>query len=242
MGEEHINKKEYAGRITSGIKAQTFQLAIINFVQQQLPFWRDDPDRPLEQSERKLNSQLYKFLDHQARISFPLVHFGHEEPQHANRDVDISVLPDKSVIIEAQAYTIYDPVLVIECKRLPAPSPKERKKEYVTGLKPNKIGGGIQRFKLGLHGAKHDLAAMIGYIQDSSHDWYSTINKWISELVENPIGDGNTWHKNETLRMLEEDTIIGIAKYHSVHNRIGDVANNKIELYHLWVKMNYSTR
>lgn len=242
MGKERINKKGYAGSITSGIKAQTFQLAIISFVQQQLPFWRDDSSRPTEQSEPKLNSQLYKFLDNQARKNFPMIRFGHEESQHTNRYVDISVLPDKSVIIEAQAYTIYDPVLVIECKRLPAPPPSERKKEYVTGLKPNKKSGGIQRFKLGLHGAKHDLAAMIGYIQDSSHDWHSTINKWISELVENPIGDSNIWHKNETLRMLEEDTIIGIAKYHSVHNRIGDVVNSEIELYHLWVKMNNSKR
>jgi len=233
MGEERINKKEYAGRITSGINARTFQLAIISFVQQQLPFWRDDPDRPTDQLEHKLNSQLYKFLDHQARINFSMVRFGHEEPQHANRDVDISVLPDKSMIIEAQAYTIYDPVLVIECKRLSAPSPKE----YVTGMKCDKISGGIQRFKLGLHGAKHNLAAMIGYIQDSSHDWYSTINKWISELVENPIGDDNTWENNEKLKIIEEDKTIGIAKYQSIHNRTGDVVNNEIEIHHLWITM-----
>ncbi len=240
MGGEQINKKAYIGKITLGIKSRTLQLAITSFIQQQLPFWRDDPDRPTEQSERKLNSQLYKFLNSQAREHLPMFLFGYEEPQYRRRNVDLSVLPTENTIIKARPYTIYDPVLVIECKRLPAPSPKEREKEYVTGMKWDKISGGIQRFKLGLHGAKHDLAAMIGYIQDSSNDWHSTINKWILELVENPIGDGNAWHKNETLRMLEEDTIIGIAKYHSVHNRIGEVANNKIELYHLWVKMNSS--
>jgi hypothetical protein len=120
---------------------------------------------------------------------------------------------------------------------LPAPLPKEREKEYVTGTKLNKISGGIQRFKLGLHGAKHNLAAMIGYIQDSSHDWCSTINKWISELVENPIGDGNTWENNEKLKIIEEDKTIGIAKYQSIHNRTGDVVNNEIEIHHLWITM-----
>ncbi len=112
----------------------------------------------------------------------------------------------------------------------------------MTGRKPTKISGVIQRFKLGLHGAKHDSDAMIGYIQDSSNDWLSTINKWILELVEHPIGDGNTWHKYEILRMLEEDTTIGIAQYHSAHNRTGNVASKKIELYHLWIKMNDHTQ
>ena len=43
MGGEQVNKKQYTGEITSGIKFQTFQLTIITFIQQQLPIWRDDP-------------------------------------------------------------------------------------------------------------------------------------------------------------------------------------------------------
>ncbi len=226
-----------SGQITSGVKSHASILSIITFVCKQLPSWRDDPDRPTEQSERKLNSQLYKFLNSQAREHLPMFLFGYEEPQYRRRNVDLSVLPTENMLIEAQLYTIYDPVFVIECKRLPAPPPKEREKEYVTGMKWDKISGGIQRFKLGLHGAKHNLAAMIGYIQDSSHNWHSTINKWISELVEHPIGDGNTWENNEKLKIIEEDKTTGIAKYQSIHNRTGDVANNEIELHHLWITM-----
>jgi hypothetical protein len=238
MGGEHINKKKYTGEITSGIKPHTFQLAIINFVHQQLPFWRDDPDRSFEQAEKKLNSQLSIFLDSQARNNFSMVFFHHEEPQYGNRDVDISVLPEENVIIEAQIYTKYDPVLVIECKRLPARS-LDYEKEYVTGTKPNQKSGGIQRFKLGLHGAKHNFVAMIGYVQDrSASHWQGMINRWILELVNNPIGDGCVWTADETLKAFERDTSRGIYSYRSIHSRTGDIVNSEIELHHLWITMN----
>lgn len=236
MGGEQINNEQDTGKITSGIKPRTFQLMIINFVYQQLPAWRDDSDRLPEQSERKLNSQLSKFLNLEARKNFPMVQFGHEEPQYGNRDVDISVLPEETMIIEAQTYTKYDPVLVIECKRLPAASP-DREREYVTGTKPNKISGGIQRFKLGLHGAKHDLAAMVGYIQNSTaQHWYSKINSWILELAKKPIGDGCVWF-DETLQAFEGNESKGIHSCRSIHSRTSNKVN-KIELYHLWIAMN----
>ncbi|MBA7628393.1 hypothetical protein ES703_35875 [subsurface metagenome] len=238
MGGKQINKKQYTGKITSGIQSRTFQLAIINFVHRQLPFWRDDPDRPFEQSEPKLNSQLSKFLNSQARKILSMICFNHEEPQYGTRDIDISVSPDKKMIIEAQTYTKYDLVLVIECKRLPARS-LDYEKEYVTGTEPNKISGGIQRFKLGFHGAKHNLAAMIGYIQDRFEcDWHATINGWISELVSHLIGDGCIWTADETLKAFERDTSRGIYSYRSIHSRTGDLVNNEIELHHLWVTMN----
>ena len=238
MGGKQINKKQYTGEITSGIKHRTLQLAIISFVHQQLPFWRDDPDRPFEQSELKLNPQLSKFLNFQAHKILSMICFNHEEPQYGNRDVDISILPYEKMIIEAQTYTIYDPVLVIECKRLPARS-LDYEKEYVTGTKPNQKSGGIQRFKLGLHGAKHNIVAMIGYVQDrSACHWHKKINGWISELVSNPIGDGCIWTADETLKAFERDTSRGIYSYRSIHSRTGDLVNNEIELHHLWVTMN----
>ncbi len=118
MGGEQINKKQSTGEITSGIKSRTFQLTIINFVYQQLPIWRDDTNRPDEQSEDKLNLQLCKFLDSCARKDFPMVRFNHEEYQTDQRRVDLSASPAKNIFLEAKPYTIYDPVLVLECKRL----------------------------------------------------------------------------------------------------------------------------
>lgn len=237
MDDESINEKHFTGKIISGIKLHTFQLAIINFVLQQLPCWRDDPDRPDEQSERLLNSQLSKFLNSpDARKNLPMVCFSHEEPQYGSRDIDISALPTKKMTIEAKEYSKYDTVLVFECKRLPAPS-SDREQEYVTGNEPDKISGGIQRFKLGFHGDKHDLAAIIGYVQDKScHYWQDKVNKWILELVNKPIGDGCIWASNEILNMIKEDALTDVTHYLSSHNRTNK-ANNTIELHHLWVIM-----
>jgi hypothetical protein len=177
MGEDEANKQNYSGRITSNIELKTSVLSIIDFIYNQLPRWRDDPDRADEQSEPKLNSQLCDFLDSQASKVLPMFRFHHEEPQLERRRVDLSAKLIETLIIEAQTFTKYDPVLLIECKRLPAET-QNREKEYVTGLPTDKISGGIQRFKLCLHGAEHELAAMVGYIQDDTEiTWIDTINK-----------------------------------------------------------------
>jgi hypothetical protein len=167
-----------------------------------------------------------------------MVRFDHEEYQAGQRRVDLSASPVESLYLEAKPYTIYDPVLVLEGKRLPAPSP-DREREYVTGSKPNRTTGGIQRFKLGLHGARVDLSAMIGYVQErSAGDWYDKINEWILELASGTIADGCVWKDSETLELLKEDMAERVASYRSVHSRTGDVASNMITLHHLWIAMN----
>jgi hypothetical protein len=239
MGGEHVNKQDSFGRITSGIKSHASILSIIDFVGKQLPSWRDDPNRLGVESEDKLNSQLYKFLNSQAREYLPMFCFGYEELQRSNRKVDMSVLPTANMIIGAHTYTKYDPVLVIECKRLPAPT-AEREKEYVSSQTPNKITGGIQRFKLGLHGEKYDLAAMIGYIQDQiDGGWIDTINKWIKELAVKTIGDGCVWSDDEILHLLENNTVTGIIKCNSKHRRTANSRDIKIQ--HIWILMGEST-
>ena len=127
-------------------------------------------------------------------------------------------------------------MLVFECKRLPAPSP-DREKEYLTGGKKNKTGG-IQRFKLGLHGADHNIAAMIGYLQEGHASyWHDKINKWIAELINGTMADNCVWNISEMLEKREEDSSKGIAKYQSTHNRSGSVQSNKILIRHLWITM-----
>jgi hypothetical protein len=138
---------------------------------------------------------------------------------------------------EARLYNIYDPILVLECKRLPAPS-SDREREYVTGGKERKSGG-IQRFKLGLHGAELDLVAMIGYVQErSAHEWHQDINKWITDLCSGVMADGCVWRYDETLEQFEEDVSKGISSCRSVHGRTGSRASNEIEIDHLWIVMN----
>ena len=228
--------EQITGKITSGLALGTLALKTIDFVYEQLPLWRDDPNRPDEQYENKLNLHLCKFLDVKARNEFPSIRFDHEEYQFGLRSVDISASPITEVIIGASLYTIYDPAIVFECKRLPAPSP-EREKEYVTGGIEHKKGG-IQRFKLGLHGANHDMAAMIGYLQEgSASDWHDKINKWIVELSSGGIADVCVWSRSELLQKLEEDPLMGIANCQSTHDRIGSAKSNKILIRHLWIKM-----
>lgn len=226
-----------SGNITSGITSEnTLALSTIDFVYQQLPSWRDDPDRPDEKSEDMLNLQLCKFLDSQARHDFPMVRFDREEPQASRRRVDLSASPVEAMVIGAKQHSIYDPFLVFEGKRLPAPS-SDREKEYVTGH--DQKTGGIQRFKLGLHGAEIVQAAMIGYIQARSlREWHEEINKWIAELCGGIITDECDWNDGETLEQIDEDRSKRIASYHSVHSRSGSKTGVEIIIYHLWITMN----
>lgn len=224
------------GQITSGISLGQVALQTIDFVYKQLLAWRDDPDRPAEETENKLNLQLCEFLDVQARDKFPMVHFKTEKPQTGQRKIDLAASPVERMVIEGCLYTKYDPVLVLEGKRLPAPS-TDRQKEYVTGHE--KESGGIQRFKLGVHGAKLSVAAMVGYVQKGTlSDWYNKINEWILELETVPAKDGCTWFGSDKLTAFDEQPSAELAHYCSSHNRIGDVTSSTIILHHLWIIMN----
>jgi hypothetical protein len=161
--------------------------------------------------------------------------FHHESPQTGQRFVDISASPLEITVIEAKTYSIYDPFLVLEGKRLPAPS-SDRQMEYVTGR--DRTDGGIQRFKLGLHGAKLQVAVMIGYVQDgSARHWHKEINSWISALVAGTDIDSCAWSAGERLDRLDEDKQERIGSCSSTHERSGDVASNSIYLQHLFVEM-----
>ncbi len=224
------------GQITSGIRRRALVLKTINFVYQLLPIWRDDPDRPYEYSEDRLNLQLSKFLDSHARNDFPMVRFDREEYQSQNRRVDLAASPVKPMLIGVKLHTIYDPYLVLEGKRLPAPSLR-REREYVTGF--DKRNGGIQRFKLRLHGDKLDVAVMIGYVQAYPlTKWHRNINEWISELAGGTTADVSIWEADEKLKTLDEDPIRHTGICRSVHNRSGRKSGKGIQIHHLWIIMN----
>lgn len=219
------------GRITKGISPNTTVEKTLQFVQSQLPRWRDLPDRPFMTVEEGLNSQLCKFLNVAARReNFSMAYFHHEERQAGQRRVDLSALPPEPSVIEGRQYSIMEPFLVLEGKRLPAPTPN-REREYVTGR--NRASGGIQRFKLGLHGAKLSRAGIVGYLQGHSvQHWFTSINVWITELVEL----GGDWADIDRLQDLQFDLVARVARCSSRHNRI-DSDTDEIELTHLWVEM-----
>lgn len=234
---EKAAEAQTRGGITSGIQKDTLVSKTIAYIWRQLPTWRDDPDRIDEQSENQLNLQLVKFLDAHARNEFPMVRFDHQEYQCGRRSVDISASPIEPITIDARLHTIYNPILVIEGKRLPAPS-SDREHEYVTGEK-DRVSGGIQRFKLGLHGGNYNTAAMVGYVQELPlTQWHHQINEWIAKLASGAMEDCCDWSNGEKLDLFEEDSLQGVASSRSVHSRVGSLKNKKIALHHLWIELN----
>ncbi len=223
------------GSITSGIEPGTLVRRTIAFVRDQLPAWRDDPMRESGDSEEHLNAQLSKFLNATARRNdFSMVHFHHEQRQTGQRRVDLAACPTESIWIGPRHHSVYEPFLVMEGKRLPAPS-NDRQREYVTGNENR--SGGIQRFKLGFHGALLDIAAMIGYVQGGNPSkWHETINDWISELVgRNDAGDC-PWDEGDRLRKLTRDRKAFVSECESTHQRV-DSVTDQIRLHHLWIEM-----
>lgn len=222
------------GRISRGPTDALIERTL-EFVQEQLAQWRDDPDRPPEEAEERLNAQLYKYLNVAAKHRFPMVLFSHEEKQTGTRRVDMSALPSSGIFIGQTYHSIYDPFLVFEGKRLPAPS-RGREREYVTGGIHK--SGGIQRFKLGLHGAQQTIAAIIGYVQHGEVEgWRSLINQWISELANEESFIEEKWSMDDQLTSLRADHNLRIANASSIHKRVESAISQEIRLRHLWVVM-----
>jgi hypothetical protein len=202
----------------------------------ELPNWRDTPNRPVEESEERLNAQLCKHLEVTARHSLRMVFFHHEEKQTGTRRVDFSASPTEKGFVGTMFHTIYDPFLVLEGKRLPPPKNGGREREYVTG--GDAKSGGIQRFKLGLHGAKHEIAVMIGYVQaDTPAEWNARINSWIRELEDTVQSDGTKWSSTDRLSGFAENNGKRVATSLSKHLRSGDVFSPNISIHHLWLRM-----
>jgi hypothetical protein len=202
----------------------------------ELARWRDDPDRAKEELEERLNAQLCKYLEVAARHRFPMVHFHHEEKQTGSRRVDISALPIAGGIIGNIYHSIYAPFLVLEGKRLPAPPPISREQEYVTGGAEK--SGGIQRFKLSLHGANQRTAAIVGYIQSGTlQSWHSKINQWIRDLASKTTAVEEKWFVDEQLAEFAADHELYIASAWSRHRRSGTAVSAEIRIRHLWVVM-----
>jgi len=204
----------------------------IEFIWQSLEPWRNDPDRPHNNSEEEINASFHNFLQSRAQHDFSMVFFQHEQKQEGQRRVDLSAKPVDRTVIEGVTYTKYTPLIVIEGKRLPAPE-KSRELEYVTG--GAKTSGGIQRFKLGLHGKNHERVIIIGYIQQGNpHTWVMTINSWLAELSKS---DPENWTKSEQLNNLEPTESGHSASSISYHPRAEGCRTQSIKIDHFWVDL-----
>lgn len=207
----------------------------IEFIWSSLLPWKNDPECPVAEAEEDLNGQFHDFLSSRAQEEFPMVYFRHEQRQEGRRKVDLSAKPVQSVTIQGVSYSKYQPIIVIEGKRLPAPT-KSREREYVTG--GESVSGGIQRFKLGVHGKEHDTVIILGYVQKRPlQDWYDCINVWISELAETHPGD---WDVIESLSEFQSSDSDVRAKSVSVHPRTIGCKSKTIRILHFWIQCSSS--
>jgi hypothetical protein len=228
-----------AGRLEPEVQLPgTYRNALLDFIADELPRWRDHPERRPETSEIGLTDQLCDHLNSAARTSvgWSRVQFRTEVPDELRRGraIDLAPKPCGSVlVIEGRRHTQFDTLLPIECKRLPTPKAKDRdKREYVATAAGST--GGMQRFKFGHHGAAHRAAAMIAYVQEQTFShWLTQVNGWIQDLSSEI---DSAWNASDALRPLKEDSAAGICTLRSRHQRSGGL--EAIDLQHLWVRMN----
>lgn len=219
------------GRLGPNVIQTSLIAKTIEFVWECLLPWRDDPDREAKEGEEELNAQFHNFLQSEATQRFPMVLFQHEQRQEGRRRVDLSAKPVNRAIIEGVTYTKYDPILVIEGKRLPTPT-KAREREYVTGGEES--SGGIQRFKMGLHGKHHATAIILGYLQKGNlNEWHTRINDWIFELSKL---EKDIWSNREKLgaSMIDDE---GKAWSESMHPRDTGCKTPQIRIMHFWIDL-----
>ncbi len=228
-----------AGRLEPEIQLPgTARYALLDFIAEELPRWRDHPERKPETSETRLTDQLCSYLTSAARISVGWSHiqFRTEVPDETKgaRTIDLAAKPCGAIlIIEGRRHTYFQSLLPIECKRLPTPQEGNRdEREYVV-TDPGTTGG-IQRFKFGHHGAVHQLGAIIAYVQEMAFShWLSKVNGWIQALSTEA---NSAWSDSDVLLLVKEDSTKGVCMLRSDHRREGQL--EKCELRHLWIKMN----
>jgi|GEM_PF-389849 len=229
----------HVGTLSSDVHLPSTSLyELLNFIATELPHWRDRSERRTETAETILTSQLCAHLNSAARHSdgWDMLQFRCEEPDEQNKDRKIDLIPapcDTTICIEGRRYTDFDPLLPIECKRLPTPTGTKRdEREYVFNRYAST--GGIQRFKEGSHGAAHVLGAMIGYVQEeTSILWDSRVKRWIQDLVASRQPG---WTTKDFLKRVSEMKAERLSVFHSVHTREKSLSD--IELRHLWLEMN----
>jgi hypothetical protein len=165
-----------------------------------------------------------------------MVRFKHEAPQTKTHTVDLGVHGNEPItIVGTRGYTMYQPFLVIEAKRLPAPD-TSRRREYLIG--EDKRTGGVQRFRLGLHGADVETAVIVGYVEEESFQyWHREINDWIIDLASTTSSGGCVWTNADMLGQLVDDDTNGTSSSGSTHQRAAGCCSTSIRLCHLWVMM-----
>lgn len=227
-----------SGSITKSFFLESASLfKLIEFIAGELPRWRDRPERKHETSETVLTSNFCAHMNSASRnSSWDYIQFRTEEPDDVTpgRKIDLVPAPSGCVVwIDGKKHYDFDPLLPIECKRLPTPTGTRRDKmEYLHSRYSST--GGVARFKEGHHGAAYRLGAMIGFIQDETIlPWEAKLSHWTNILVRaKKLG----WRGAERVTLSKHDPALRLGLLKSCHSRTGGLES--IELRHLWIEMN----
>jgi hypothetical protein len=229
----------HTGTLNSDVhRPASFRYELLDFIAEELPRWRDDPERPPATSETELTEHLCDYLSGVARKSpgWDILQFRTEAADEVVKGRKLDVAPKSCGVviwIDGRRYTQYEPLLPIECKRLPTPKENNRdEREYV--FSKYSSTGGIQRFKAGNHGAAHNLGGMIAYIEEGAALlWNQCIGEWIRGLV---VSKQAGWSLKDLVELQSEVKASRVCVLRSQHTREEHLPD--IELRHLWVEMN----
>jgi hypothetical protein len=234
MGKLASLRGRQSGRLDPGvIQAGTSLEAIWSHITEGLRSLAEDRDA-LPHHENGLTQELVDRLEQRAghrpyyfqREDLEDVHDGN------SRRLDIAGKarnePAGTALLESVGYASRKRFLAMEAKRLPAPPPKAREREYVVGEH-----GGIERFKRGRHGEGLRMVGMIGYLQrENTEHWLSKINAWIEEEVQASRPEC-PWDDDDKLRV--ETASEGVSQLRSSNHRTSDAT--RITIRHLWVNL-----
>jgi hypothetical protein len=226
-----------AGRLSDDLHLPTeWRASLIAFIADTLPSWRDDPLRPAATAETVLTAQLCALLNSASRKSrgWDYLQFRMEEPDEVvrGRAIDLVAAPLGQLIwIDGRRYSHYEPMLPLECKRLPTPTGRERdEREYLYSRHGSR--GGVQRFKAGDHGAAHAHAAIIAYLQtDDIPTWHARVEQWIVDLS----AETTNWSGDDQVTLNIHDSERGLARLSSNHAR--DRGLSRIAIDHIWIRI-----
>lgn len=212
---------------------------LLDFIAEELPRWRDRPEREQKTAEGGLTSQLCAHLSSAASnaAGWDFLQFRIEEPDEraSNRRIDLVAAPRAAIVwVDGRCCYDFQTLLPVECKRLPTPREGGRdEREYV--ISATSSTGGIHRFKAGHHAGEHNLAGMIGYVQENTRAyWFDCVTKWVNDLSKVCAG----WSEKDLLQVIADDPTVRLSIYQSTHIRESGLP--EIELRHMWIEMSPS--
>ncbi len=216
----------------SGPPSSAHFFKIIETIRTALPHFASSVLNEGIEDEKGLNGRLARFInniaDHQNMPYSAQIESMEDETRGDSPAADIGIhLKVDDISTDPPKITVF------EGKRLSANLDSRRRREYVIGHEKNGKHipcGGIERFKLSVHGGKFSRAGMIGYMQDGSpSQWLEKINGWVSELSLQHHSPN--WSEEELL--VPAVTSGQVSKSESIVLR----KNDKIQLVHLWINL-----